>query len=129
MRLIIKWSQRIVTHIDAVAVDIEFRSRSSILKIIPAIMFRHPRTFNISVYTRIQMILPKPLPAVNGSIGLDQLGSLTQRKEPVIEIELPALYREHVGRSPVNERLPVIIQKKIRVLKIMQDGRHCLPHA
>ena len=90
-------------------------------------MLSQPRAFDITAEDRIGMIFAEALPAMPGRIKVEQFDLVAFRYETMVLVQSDTADGINILRAPEHVSAAVVINKKIRVLKIVKDGRNSLP--
>ena len=118
---------RIIGHINTIGIDIEFRSRSTVLHIVFPIMLRQPRPLNISAQYSIRMVFTETFPAMFRHIQIEEFFRFSLLDETPVLVQFHSPDRIHIGRTPEHIRFTVIVNKQIGILQIMQNCRNSFP--
>ena len=120
-------SHRMICYVYSVRINIEFRTRRTVLHIVFTIMFCQPGAFDVTAQYCIRMILTKTLPTMFRHIQIEKFFRLPFLCKTVIFIQFHTPDRINIGRSPEHISFPIVINKQIRILQIMQNGRRSFP--
>src|ERR1017187_706368 len=107
--------------VDAIGIGAEFGARRSVLQVVGATVFDHPRAFQPRAFLKLvvgggtQVVVAAPLPAMPGVVGAEAEKRLADGPELVVPIEFHAWNGAVIGKAVIEVDAGIVVSEQVWV--------------